>query len=141
MHSRDELIKVAVRIDKLRTELNEKQTELTQAEAQFDFLLGEKPNGKGRTPMTDRIVELLIQQPDRVFKVPDVLRGIPEAHEDSVRSALPKLAAAGRIVNSSRGLYHANNGPAGVSPDYDADEAEHHLAEQLAKEEESFAED
>ena len=146
MLSRDELIKVAVRIDRLRKDIAGKEAELKQAEAQLDFLLGGKPNGQNRTPMTARIVELLIQQPTREFTVSEVLQAFPDANENSVRAALPKLADTGRIKSTGRGRYSANNGQIGASPDYEAALEEHDLEKQMREdnareEEESFAED
>jgi predicted RNase H-like nuclease (RuvC/YqgF family) len=114
-YSRDDIIRAAVRIEHLRAEISSLQRELQEAERKLDLLIGKSTitNGRARLSLNDQIVGLLETYQSRQFKIEDVIKHLPDAKEDSIRTALPKLAKLGRIRKSGWGMYESTGSDVG----------------------------
>jgi hypothetical protein len=116
--NRDAMVEVAGKISALKAEFQRIKLELKAAETEFDRLLsgdspsktnlfGEPVSEPRQGSITQRILELLESDLEKSFDSDEIIRALPGANEDSVRSALARMAGDSLIVRPMRGRYQS----------------------------------
>jgi hypothetical protein len=118
--NREAIVEVAGRISALKAEFHRIKQELKTAENEFDRLLvGAAPteigsfveahSGPRPGSINDRILRILESGLDKSFDTDEIIRALPDANADSVRSALARLASGETplIIRPTRGRYQS----------------------------------
>lgn len=123
--NREAVIQISARIAVLRETLARAKDELKQAEGQLDRLLendGEvsisppAPNSLGAQWFAERdterslnqqIIAFLNSTPEKDFASEEIFGAFPDAKQDTIRSALVRLADSRKIARTKRGRYQS----------------------------------
>ena len=124
--ARESIIELGAKIQALRIEQQRIRQELREAEAEFDRLIEEVTSSNSTSStlmppppppwlvqstsdisMAQRIIDILGENPAKVFTAEDVQQALGGGELPSIRSALARLFDNGRIVRHDRGIYCA----------------------------------